>query len=273
MRQWITSLLTGLLPKKHALPWSLRRALQLASLLAVSLAPAAHAADLTVAFNTDRPPYTYIDASGQLAGIEVDVVRLALARLGYGMKIELVSKARLLLAVRSGQVDVAVSVHGKDEAGLHYSDGMVDYINYAITRKEDRIRLTGEGDLDQYRFVIWQRGWADLGPAFEARYKPDDNGQLRPNYFQSSTQDAQSRVFWARRVDVIVVDRHVFEWYRRQLAGSMKVDDEVEYHDIFKSTAVFAAAFADRDMRDRFNSTLKVMRTDGSYQDILNRYK
>lgn len=182
-------------------------------------------------------------------------------------------RGRLLVAVRSGQVDVAVSVHGKDEAGLHYSDGMVDYINYAITRKEDRIRLTGEGDLDQYRFVIWQRGWADLGPAFEARYKPDDNGQFRPNYFQSSTQDAQSRVFWARRVDVIVVDRHVFEWYRRQLAASMKVDDEVEYHDIFKSTAVFAAAFADRDTRDRFNGTLKVMRADGSYQDILNRYK
>ena len=45
---------------------------------------AACAADLTVGFNIDRPPYVYRDAGGNVAGIEVDVARAVLARLGYG---------------------------------------------------------------------------------------------------------------------------------------------------------------------------------------------
>lgn len=231
------------------------------------------AADLKVGFNIDRPPYVYVDGAGNVAGIEVDVARAALARLGFGMKSEVMSKSRMLPALKGGQADIIMSVHGKDEPGVYYSDGVVEYVNIAISRKADRIRLASDMDLDQYRFVIWQRGWADLGPAFAARYRPDEQGRFRDNYFQSSTQDAQARVFWARRVDVIVVDRYVFHWYRRQLAGSMKTDDEVEYHDIFPNTTVFAAAFADRDVRDRFNAALKAMRADGAYQDIVNRYR
>jgi len=231
------------------------------------------AADLTVGFNIDRPPYVYLDAAGNVAGIEVELARAVLARLGYGMKSEVMSKSRMLPALKGRQADIIMSVHGSDEPGVYYSDGVVDYVNIAVTRKADRIRLATDADLDQYRFVIWQRGWADLGPAFAARYRPDEQGHFRDNYFQSSTQDAQARVFWARRVDVIVVDRLVFNWYRRQLAGTMKTDDEVDYHDIFPNATVFAAAFADRDVRDRFNAALKAMRADGGYQDIVNRYR
>ncbi|GAB2861099.1 hypothetical protein GCM10027277_32190 [Pseudoduganella ginsengisoli] len=241
---------------------------------AVALAcQAAVAADLTVGFNTDRPPYVYLDAAGNVAGIEVDMARALLARLGYGMKSEVMSKSRMLPALKGGQADIVMSVHGTDEPGVYYSDGVVEYVNIAVSRKADRIRLATDTDLDQYRFIIWQNGWADLGPAFAARYRPDAQGRFRDNYFQSSTQDAQARVFWARRVDVIVVDRYVFNWYRRQLAATMKTDDEVEYHDIFPNTTVFAAAFADRDVRDRFNAALKAMRADGGYQDIVNRYR
>ncbi|MES2258932.1 MAG: transporter substrate-binding domain-containing protein [Pseudomonadota bacterium] len=242
-------------------------------IMALLLCSGALATDLKVAFNTDKPPFAFVDAAGNVAGIEVDVIRNVLTRLGFGMKIEPVSKSRLLLVVRTGQVDIAASVQGKDEGSVYYSDGIADYLNYAITRKEDGIQLATEADLDLHRFVIWQNGWADLGPAFEAKYRPDAHGRFRANYFQSGTQDAQSRVFWARRVEVIVVDKSIFEWYRHQLAASMKVDDELVFHDIFKTGTTFAAAFGERAMRDRFNVALKAMRADGTYQAILNKYK
>lgn len=232
----------------------------------------ADAADLTVGFNIDRPPYVYLDAAGSVAGIEVEVARAVLARLGYGMKSRALSKSRMLPALKGRQADIIMSVHGRDEPGVYYSDGVVEYWNIAVSRQADRIRLASAADLDQYRFVIWQRGWADLGPAFAARYRPDAQGRFRNNYFQSSTQDAQARVFWARRVEVMVVDRLVFQWYRRQLAATMNTDDDVDYHNIFPHPTVFAAALADRDLRDRFNAALKAMRADGGYQNIVNRY-
>jgi polar amino acid transport system substrate-binding protein len=53
----------------------------------------------------------------------------------------------------------------------------------------------------------------------------------------------------------------------------MDVQDELVYHNIFKSGTWFNAAFADRSVRDRFNAALRAMRGDGSYQRILDKYK
>ncbi len=226
-----------------------------------------------VTFNTDKPPFAFRDDKGQAAGIEVDVLRTALARMGHTMRASTVSKSRLLMTVGT-EADIAASVQGKDSSNVFFSDNFVEYSNVAISRKASHVRIDSLADLDGQRFVIWQRGWADLGPAFQAKYQPDAQGRLRDNYFQSSTQDVQARVFWAGRVEVIVIDRTIFEWYRRELGkAGVKVDDALVYHDIFKSTTGFAAAFANARLRDQFNATLKTMRADGSYQEILNRYK
>lgn len=231
------------------------------------------AGELKVTFNTDKPPFAFIDQAGNAVGIEVDVMRTALARLGFEMQAVPISKSHLLLTVKAGKADIAASVQGKDGDGIFYSDTMVEYMNTAISRKRDGIVLNRLADLDNYRFVIWQRGWADLGPEFEAKYKPDAAGRFRSNYFQGSTQDAQTRVFWNRRVDVIVIDKTIFAWYRRHLDGAIKDEEELVYHDIFSAGTGFAAAFKDSGLRDRVNGALKAMRADGSYREIRRKYE
>jgi polar amino acid transport system substrate-binding protein len=239
----------------------------------LSLCGPARGGELTVVFNLDKPPYAFRDASGNPAGIEIDLMRAILARAGFAIQVRGISKNRLLTAVVNREADVAATVIGADDGQTFFSDDLVEFTNVVISRKASDLRIERIEDLDRVRFIIWNRGWADLGPAFEQKYKPDSRGRFRPNYYQSPTQDMQAKVFWLGRVDAIVIDRIIFAWYKRELSSTMDVQDELVYHNIFKSGTWFNAAFADRSVRDRFNAALRAMRGDGSYQRILDKYK
>ncbi|MES2296072.1 MAG: transporter substrate-binding domain-containing protein [Pseudomonadota bacterium] len=249
----------------------MRRWIALAAALLVSAS--ACAAPLRVSFNTDKPPFAFKDGSGKVVGIEVDVMREALGRLGHSVVPVQGSKAHLILMLTAAQVEVAATVQGQDGEGVYYSDRAIEFSNVAVSRKSEDVHLATLADLDNYRFVIWQGGWADLGPVFKAKYQPDAQGRFPPNYYQSGTQDVQSRVFWGKRVQVIVIDKTIFEWYRSRLGEGLRGDEEVVYHPIFKGVTDFSAAFRDRALRDAFNGALKAMRADGSYRRILERYR
>lgn len=231
------------------------------------------AEELRVSFNLDKPPFTFRDAAGNPSGIEVDVMRLALKRAGYTMKVNPISRVRLVWSVKNGQADIAASVPSKDDGAMYYSDTLFEYANVVISRKARGLAIHRLEDLDKVSFVIWQRGWGDLGSTFEAKYKPDDNGQFRPNYFEGRTQEVQVRAYLARRADAIVIDRTIFAWYMRELAPDTAANDELVFHNVFKHRTTYAAVFADRAIRDRFNAALKSLHADGSYQAILKKYK
>lgn len=239
----------------------------------VGLPLTGRADELRVSFNTDKPPFAFTDQAGNITGIEVDVMKEALKRVGHTIKAKSVSKARLLASLAHNEADVAASVQGIDGGNLFYTDNFVQYQNYAISRKTSNLIIEKIDDLDKYHFVIWQRGWADLGSEFEKKYKPDGQDHFRNNYFQGSTQEAQTRIFFAKRVDAIVIDMTIFQWYRAVLGkAGIAVNDDLVFHDIFKTTTGFAAAFKSKLLRDQFNTALKYMRADGSYQKILSRY-
>jgi polar amino acid transport system substrate-binding protein len=233
----------------------------------------AQAEELRVSFNLDKPPFTFRDASGQPGGIEVDVMRLALKRAGYGMQVNPISRVRLVWSVKAGQADVAASVPSKDDGAVFYSDTLFEYANVVISRKARGLTIKRLEDLDHITFVIWQRGWGDLGSVFEAKYKPDEHGQFRPNYFEGRTQEVQVRAYLAKRADAIVIDRTIFAWYMHELAPDTGAGDELVFHNVFKNSTTYAAVFASKTVRDRFNVALKSLHADGSYQAILKKYK
>lgn len=231
------------------------------------------AKELLVSFNLDKPPFTFRDAAGKPSGIEIDIMQMALTRAGYAMKVNAISRVRLVWSVKAGQADIAVSVPSKGDGAVFYSDKLFEYANVVISRKGRALTIKRLQDLDDISFVIWQRGWADLGSEFEAKYKPDQNGQFRRNYFEGRTQEVQVRAYLAKRADAIVIDRTIFAWYMRELAPDAAANDPLVFHNVFKHSTNYAAVFADKAVRDRFNVALKSLHADGSYQAILKKYK
>ncbi|OHX14092.1 substrate-binding periplasmic protein [Chromobacterium sphagni] len=230
---------------------------------------------LRVVFSSGRPPFSFHDAKLGDTGIEVDLMRAALQRLGYAMKTAIVPNSRLLLAVAGGQADIASAVHehGADEKGLYYSDNFIEYHNVAIGKQDRRLDIRSQLDLSGHSFAIWQHGWRDLGPTFQAIYQPDPSGRFRYNYHETASQENQCRMFWANRVELLIIDRTVFSWFRDKLASSLPTDAAVTYYDIFPQNTAFPAAFRDKTLRDRFNQALRQLRQSGDYPRILARYR
>lgn len=79
-------------------------------------------------------------------------------------------------------------------------------------------------------------------------------------------------MFWFGRVDVIIVDRRVFGWYRQRFASEFNTAIALDVHPIFDATTRFRVAFRDRDLRDAFNRALRSMRKDHTYARIVARY-
>lgn len=238
----------------------------------LSLAASAQADNLVAVSQGKRPPFSFHDAQGKAVGIEIELVTEALRRAGHDVAFHETPNVRLLPFRDGDGVDLAVSVRGNDGRGAYFSDEFITYENVAISRCDKRIALRSIADLDRYTFAIWQNGWRDLGPVFEARYRPDADGRFPPNYYQPTNQQAQNKMFWLGRVDVIVVDKKIFGWYRQQLSTEFDTRVELDYHPIFPASTGFKVAFRDRGLRDAFNRALHAMRKDHSYARIAARY-
>lgn len=229
-------------------------------------------AEIRVAFASDRAPYSFKD-KGIDTGIEVDVIRAALRPFGHTITPVIVPKTRLSVILKAEGADAAATIQGIDGDGLFFSDAYINFHNYAISKKKKGIEISTLAEVDHYSFIIWQGGWKNLGPVFKASYEPDHSGKFRPNYNEAHGQLNQSKMFWSDRADLIIVDKKIFEYYRKTLQREFKTEEEVVFHDIFKTQTNYQAAFRSKDLRDQFNEGIKKIRADGSYQAILDSYK
>lgn len=126
--------------------------------------------EVVAAYQGNRGPFAFRDAQGKPVGVEADLVTEALRRAGRRVILRETPNVRLL-PMRDG-IDIAVSVRGGDDRSVYFSDEFIEFENVAITRRDRHIVLKTIADLDRYNFAIWQNGWHDLGPEFEARYRP-----------------------------------------------------------------------------------------------------
>lgn len=273
------SLATALLSIRQSVPSAARSCcgvLSFACFIAGCWSQVGVAAELRVVFETKRPPFVFVQ-NGEVIGIEVDVIRAALQRSGHSLKVlSEVSNSRLLSMLERKQVELSASVQGKDGDGIYYSDPYVEYVNYAISKKSKNITLNTLSELRNYNFIIWANGWRNLGPEFKQWYQPShQNGvaEFKGNYHEAPDQEAQSILFWKDSVDVIVVDRAVFEWSRKKLSSKLDTSAEVVFHDIFPKRTSYSVAFHNKQLRNQFNSALQQMRQDGTYQAILHKYQ
>lgn len=236
------------------------------------LLSSAYATEIRVAFASDRPPYCFKD-NGVDSGIEVDLIRAALRPFGHTVLPVIVPKTRLAITLKAGQADMSATIQGADGDGLFFSDVYLNFHNYAISKKRKGIQISNLRDVDNYSFIIWQGGWGNLGTLFKETYQPDQAGKHRANYIEAHSQLNQSKMFWADRADLIIVDRKIFEHFRKLLRSEFNTAEEVQFHDIVTGPTSYQTAFRNPDLRDQFNQGLKKIRTDGSYQAILESYK
>lgn len=232
----------------------------------------AMASELKIAFAGDRPPFCFRKNNVD-QGIEIDLLTRIMGDAGHQIKIVIIPKIRLIKAVKDKEVDAAATVKNNNDTSLLFSDDYLDFQNLVISKSRSAIKLTHLEELKKYSFVIWQDGWRNLNDEFEEHYRPDRAGNFPKNYYQAYTQLSQNKMFWANRVQLIIIDKTIFEHYRKQLAKEFDTSIAITYHDLFKLKTSYNVVFSDPTLHKQFNAGLRKLRANGDYQRIIDRYK
>lgn len=227
---------------------------------------------LAVAFGKARPPYAFLE-NEQLRGIEVDLAREVLSRMGYQMKPQSISPYRIEAEAKHGNsFDVVVGVPLGSDGSRYYSQAFVIYNNVAMSFKARKLSVKSVKDLQGLRVGAWVNAWKDLGKDFSRHFSPRASGILPNMYVEFAKQDEQYKAFWNEKIDVLIMDRSIFAWFRKTMVPQVGVLEDIEVFPIFEEPNKSYVVFRDQKMRNDFDRELQKMRDSGVYERIVNNY-
>lgn len=220
---------------------------------------------LEITFGVFRPPYVYEKKD---VGLDVEVTQAIFNEMGRSFKSSHSPNQRAWKELELGRIDGMVGVSPeKDHGDLYFSAPILFYDNVAISKAKKKIKLDKISDLKELRFLSFEKAHRYLGPEYEEVMRSVKRDT------DVSSQLSQNKLFWSDKVDVIILDLHVFEHYRKQLKSEMNTTDEVVVHRIFSPKASWrCVVFRDRNVRDEFNKGLTKIKANGTYQKILDKY-
>lgn len=250
-----------------------RRLLLGAWLLAVGCnALAAKPCVLTQRWNED-PPYSMRLPSGEIVGLNIELVRGALARMGCQARLLEMPFARGLTELEAGRLDILPGALRRPEREV--------FAHFAVDRWQSRNMLFAHVDARR----IWpQRQLAEirssgfrLGVQLGVSYGPEYAELSRDASFVRSLEKSGSRrnlwqMLKLRRIDGLIAD----ELTARHEIAALGLQDIVSVADVVVSDEPSSFAFSKKTVTeafvDRFNKATEAMLKDGSYQAIVQKY-
>lgn len=243
-------------------------------ILVISLTVKANAKVLQIGFAPQKPPFIFAtepyskkdySLKTRKLGIQIDVVIAALKGSDYTFRPVYAPNKRIIKNVRHKKLD-AGEMAGPKYAGIYYSGPIIEFKNYAITRKSEQLRITTIEDLRNMTIVTWQGAQDELGDVFTAVVKGN------PLYYENASLKNQCSMFFAKRVEVIIIDKTIFLWWKKTLSYKYNTSEELVYHPIFPKTNKYTMGFSSKKIRDIFDKGLKRIKNNGTYDQIFSNY-
>ena len=207
------------------------------------------------------PPYVI---ESENSGMELDVIREALAVSGYSTKPVYVPAARIRVNIETGKADAAMTINEDSKVKGYYSDPHIFYQNVAVSLAKNNLRIDSIPDLAGKRIVAWQDAHVYSGDLYAKM------SQANPGYVEIPNQAGQVAMLFAGRTDVIVIDINIFHYYRGRMNPN---DTRMPYviHKIFPKI-YYKVCFRDKSLCEAFNHGLAQIRKNGTYEKIAQKY-
>jgi polar amino acid transport system substrate-binding protein len=232
-------------------------------LTASALAQAQDAAhEVQVGMGLAKPPY--IMESGA-AGLDYEIAKQALAAGGYQLVGHMLPQTRALAMLRAGQLDGLLSITEGIGGQDYFSDNYITYQNVAITLTRRNLKLQQIEDLANHSIAAFQNASMVLGDRFSQMVS------AHSDYRELPSQITQNKLLFTGRVDVVVGDRLIFQYFTRLLEPKIDAGQAVTFHRVFPESPR-KAVFREARVRDAFNAGLKTIRANGTYDAILKQY-
>lgn len=248
----------------------LRRLIQLATCVVLIFSIPAMARDIRVGFGEPAP---YVLKHRDHPGIAVEIIRESLKLSGIGIEPVYYSYQRSKEEVKRGRLDAASTAQEEVGDNLYFSEPSISFHPVAIVRKSANITLHSIDDLPGHSIAAWQNAHEHLGDTFAGYFGRHVTADYRQRYFDPADQLSQVKMFWSGHAQVAIIDRVIFDYLTAQLDQQFDTDHEVEEFAIFGDATVMSVAFADPELRDRFDQGLAELRKRGVIERIYEKYR
>jgi polar amino acid transport system substrate-binding protein len=231
--------------------------------LLVQAGSCAAAEDVHLAVPLSMQPY-FIPAEGK--GLIFETVRAAFEAEGYGIAPMYVSqKAHGSILHRDSKVDCAALLSREESEGWSAAESVHSLQDYAITLSANRLKIERLADLKGKSIIAYGGALHFLGP--ELREVVQDN----PRYREVNNHKAQVKLLLKNRVDVIIADKLLVQWYLGRLREESGTDIPITYHRIFEAPPLFFACRR-RELIDGYLAGIDKIRRSGVLDSINASY-
>ncbi|MCW8109066.1 transporter substrate-binding domain-containing protein [Alteromonas ponticola] len=230
-------------------------------LILLFFSASSEAREIEVAAGWDKPPY--IMSRGH-TGFELELIRAILKELGHEMVPVYVPMGRVPKMVREESVDIGLTMnhrHNIDRTTL--SKAYVAYQNVAVTLADRNVALKRMSDLKNYTVIGFQTAKRVLGNEYS------DAVEGHSGYLETPQQSRQVSMLLFGSVDVAVMDRNIFNYFKNQLPSHQQFPTKM--FEIFP-VIFYHAAILDPKLRAGFDRVLAEMMSDGRYQALTRQF-
>jgi len=235
-----------------------------AILLASLISQAATAKDtLVIAVGLTKPPYV-IQADN--SGFEIELIRDVLAIMGKSAKFVYTSFGHSSKMLAVDGVDAVMTTSNKmihDETKL--TNTYIIYENVAISLKKNDFSIESPHDLSNYSIASFQKADKFLGLAFKMAVKQS------PYFLEIADQRRQPILLLKKRVDVVVMDKNIFNYFAQELKVE-KPENKFSFHHIFPKNH-YKMAFKDTQNTINFNKALFKYAKSDAFKALFKKYK
>lgn len=217
---------------------------------------------LHVGFGLHKPPYIF---QGLQRGIEYEIVAAAVAEAGWRLVPLYAPQERLHLLLARGEIDAITTTNESSGVEAFYSRPYIHYQNSVGALAERHLRIERIEDLRGFSVSAFQRARFLLGPQFQRM------AEANARYREEAQQLGRNRLLYSRRVDLVVGERHIFEYLNREVADQVDTSQPLDWFDIFPPTP-YQVGFVSAALRDRFDAALARVQARGEDARIRARY-
>ena len=218
------------------------------------------AKELVLATSNGPPHMIQADHSG----IDIDIVRAVLQRLGYDLKLQYLPLARAKKMVKLGFFDATTPTFAEsDSPGFYVSAPIVDYRPTVFTLRKHDYQINAIADLRGHSILTFQGARGYFGPRFV-------EVAATTSYKELADMSKFPRLLLRDRFSVVVLDYYIFLYFYRQQDKNRSLAPFV-LHDIIPPVTA-GVGFHDRALRDSFDQALAGFIAEGGHLSIIEKY-
>lgn len=223
-----------------------------------------HSGVIELTAGLSKPPFV-IENNEEYSGIQLDLINEIFALEHQKVNFIHVPLARSFSTVNKWHSDGTITLPAThQQKNVYLSEPYISYQNVIVTLLEDDITINNVEDLAGKHIIAFQTATKFLGNSYVLAI------ENAAHYQEMADQLKQIELLFIKRTQALVLDINILKHFLYTHRDA-KYNKAYKVHRIFEPR-VYVAGFKSKKIRDQFNRGLAIIKANGKYQQILDKY-